>query len=117
MASKSTTDKAMESLGPLAQLLNKTAGDLWKIFVWRYIAIGVSSLIVAVLGMGYLMYLMGPRNPWLLFPIAIFLSLLYWALQNLINPYYPAMNDVIKHVQAATKPKPVEVVGSNFRLG
>lgn len=117
MASKSATDKAIESLGPLAQLLNKTAGDLWKIFVWRYIAIGVSSLIVACLGMGYLMYLLGPRNPVVLFPLIAFLGLLYWSLQNLINPYYPAMNDVIKHVQAATKPKPVEVVGPNFRLG
>lgn len=114
-------DDAIKSLGPLAELLNKTAGDLWKIFVWRYIAIGISSLVVAILGMGYLMFLLGARNWWLMLPFPFFLGLVYWSLQNLINPYYPAMDNVIEHVKGVTRvdPAPVEVVRADpkYRIG
>lgn len=42
--------------------------------------------------------------------------LVYLAINNLVNPHYPALGDVVARVQELNKPKPTEVVqtGSSF---
>lgn len=117
---KSTKDEiesAINSLGPLAKVLNKSAGGLWKIFVRRYVAIGTGLLGLTIVIPWLGIWLLPHKSWWLMVPFGIALVTGYYAIINLINPYYPAMDDVIKHVKAATKPSPVEVMGPNFRIG
>lgn len=107
---KKDVDEAINSLGPLAKVLNKTAGSLWGIFVRKYIAQGVALAACAVAVSGVSLWLLPYKSLFLLIPFSISAMLGYWAIQFLINPHYPAMGDVISKVQSATKPKPVEVV-------
>jgi hypothetical protein len=108
--SKSLEKKAVESLGPLAKQLQKTAGSLWEIFVRRYIAIGVSQAFAGTLAPAYGLWQFSDNVPILTGFFVIGAVLWYSALQNLINPHYLAMEDVIKHVKQATKPEPNELV-------
>lgn len=109
---KDNVEKAINSLGPLAKAVNKTAGGLWSIFVRRYIAIGAGELMAAAAVVGVSLWLFPHKSLWLLVPFAIAIGLTYDAIVNLINPHYPAMDKVIEKVSGATKPAPVEIVSS-----
>src|ERR1700679_2402426 len=102
-ASHKDVEKALSSLGPLASVVGKSAATLWKIFVMEYVAQGVSELVTAILIMGGSVWLLGTHNLWLFVPAAISTWFLYLAIPNLVNPFYPAMEDVIKHVQHLSK--------------
>lgn len=113
---KREVDEAINSLGPLAKVLNKTAGSLWGIFVRKYIAQGVALGACAIGVSGVSLWLLPNKSLWLLIPFSITGILGYWAIQFLINPHYPAMGDVITRVQAATKPEPTQVItGQSIR--
>lgn len=109
MPSKLETD-ALTALGPLAKSLGKTAGSLWKIFVRQYIARGIACTTVALASMGLAVWLLGDRSLWLLLIAPLPGFFLYWGIQYLINPYYPAMDDVIVHVKNVTKPPASELM-------
>lgn len=113
---KKEVDEAINSLGPLAKVLNKTAGSLWGIFVRKYIAQGVALGACAIGVSGVSLWLLPYKSLWLLVPFSITGILGYWAIQFLINPHYPAMGDVITRVQDATKPEPTQVItGQSIR--
>lgn len=115
MAKTTTTDtdpaqEALKSLGPLAQLVGKSVGSLWSIFVRRYVAIGVSELFGAVYTVYVGIWLLGPNSLYLFFPLALAGFLAFLAIQNLVNPHYPALGDVVTRVKELNKPTPGEIV-------
>lgn len=111
---KETVDKetkeALKSLGPLATLVGKSAGSLWKVFVRRYVAIGLGEAFAAAWVVWVSTWLLGTSTPLLLIPFGLAGLLGYLAILNLINPHYPALGDVVSRVQELNKPKPTEVV-------
>lgn len=111
-AEKDNVEKAINSLGPLAKVVNKTAGGLWSIFVRRYIALGVGELVSAVLVVGVSLWLLPHKSLWLFIPFAAAIYMIYDATVYLMNPHYPAMDKVIEKVSEATKPAPTEIVSS-----
>lgn len=104
------TKEALKSLGPLAQLVGKSAGTLWGIFVRHYVAIGIGELFGAVWTVWVATWIMGTTTLWLLVPFTLAGVLVYLAINNLVNPHYPALGDVVSRVQELNKPKPTEVV-------
>lgn len=100
MAEKVATDgvaaDAIKGLQPLAKVLQRTAEQLWKIFVMRYVAKGLSQVFLAVTLSGF-SYLLLHRNHliWITPFVVASLVLAYDAIQLLVNPYYYALNDVI----------------------
>lgn len=118
MAKKDTTEQALKSLGPLGELVGKSAGALWGIFVRRYIAIGISELVGAAWLVWISLWFLDPKSlsMFVVFLLAGFL--VYLATQNLINPHYPALGDVVKRVTDLNKPQSAELVqnaGVTFR--
>ena len=100
MAKKPVTTEAeaLAKVEPIAKILGKTAGQLWKIFLFRYIAKGIAQIFLAVfINVVAYMYLnhLHPYNPWMLLPLAAGGVLIYDAIQLLVDPYYFAMNDVL----------------------
>lgn len=100
MAKKPTTLEAdaLQKVEPIAKLLGKTASQLWKIFLFRYIAKGVAQIFLAVfINIICFVYLTHshPYNLWMLIPLAVGGVLVYDAIQLLVDPYYFAMNDVL----------------------
>lgn len=110
--SKVTKDvqEAMKSLGPLGKMVGRSAETLWKIFVRKYVAMGVAQLVSAAGILGISFWLLPNKSLWLFLSFGLAGIPLYCAINNLINPQYFAMDDVITHVQDVTKSKPVEVV-------
>lgn len=95
---------ALGAVQPLAKALSKTAGQIWQIFVKRYIAKGVaemfSAIVITVLTLDKLwahhwLY-------WLCIPFPIVMLLAFDAIQLLINPAYFAMGDVESAVKRNT---------------
>lgn len=93
-----TEAEALMKVEPLAKILGKTAGQLWKMFVMRYIAKGIAQIFLAVF-INVIAYIFlwhqHAYNYWLLIPLFIGGVLVYDSIQNLANPYYYAMNDVL----------------------
>jgi hypothetical protein len=102
--------EAMKALGPLAKVAGKTAGSLWKIFVRRYIAIALGELLGALVFASGALYLMPRKSLWLFVPLVVVTAAIWDGMTKLINPHYPAMDDVLVHVKDITKPRPAEVV-------
>lgn len=100
---------AINSLGPLAKTVNKTAGGLWSIFVRRYLAIGAGELFAAAALVAVCLWLMPYKSPMLIVPFVIAIALVFDAIVNLMNPHYRAVGQVIVHVKQATKSPKVEV--------
>lgn len=95
--------EAVDKLQPVAKLLGKAAGQVWKIFVMRYVAKGISELFAAAV----IIWVTTDKlyaNYWLwwLIPFAISVILAFDAIQLLVNPYYFAMDDVEKTLKRAT---------------
>lgn len=98
-----TEAEALQKVEPIAKLLGKTAGQLWKMFVMRYIAKGLAQVFLAVfLNVICYIYLnhQHPYNLWMIIPLAVGGVLVYDAIQLLANPYYYAMNDVLFRLKA-----------------
>ncbi len=109
MASKKEINEAIKTLGPLATVLQKSASELWKIFVWRYRAIGIALAVSGLLMMSGSVWLFGAHSHWLVLPALAAIPMWGWAMYLLINPYYPAMNDVVNQVKNLSKPPVAEV--------
>jgi hypothetical protein len=117
-ADKSTAstevEKALSSLGPLAQVVGKSAGYLWGIFIRKYVAIGLAQLVTAV-GVSWIsLWLLPDKSMWLFVSFGIAGIFLYCAIVNLINPQYYALNDVIVKVKDLKEP-PTVVVPTSYR--
>jgi len=109
MASKKEINEAIKTLGPLATVLQKSAGELWKIFVWRYRAIGLAMVTSAFLLIAGTVWLWGAHSP-ALAPVGIVsIGLVGFAMYFLISPHYLAMNDVVVRVRQLSKPQAAEV--------
>ena len=95
MAKKPTTEgEALAKVEPLAKLLGKTAGQIWKVFVMRYVGKGLGEIFLAVALVvvchGYFGY-----NKWMMLGSFVISGVfVYDAIQLLIDPWYFAMNDV-----------------------
>ena len=93
-----TEQEALTKVEPIAKLLGKTAGQLWKVFVMRYIAKGVAQIFLAIF-LNWVCYIFlwhqHSYNYWMLIPLIVGGILVYDAIQLLFNPYYFAMNDVM----------------------
>jgi hypothetical protein len=106
-ATAPTNDEALKKIEPLAKLLGKTAGELWKIFVWRYIAKGLGEVFLAIFGswVGWA-YLHQNDRLWVIPFLCVSGILIFDAIQLLVNPRYFAMNDVIDRLNAERNSKP-----------
>lgn len=108
-------ENALSSLGPVATLVGKSAGVLWKIFVRKYVAQGVAELAAGIGILWGSVWLLGDHNLWLFFPAALTVWFVYMAIQHLINPYYSALDDVLAHVKNLDQPKTGEMVAARPR--
>jgi hypothetical protein len=90
-----TDSDLMRNLEPFSKALGKAAGQVWKIFVMRYVAKGVSEVFMAFV-VSFVSYksLNAHHSLWMLMPYIVSTILIYDAIQLLINPFYFAMNDV-----------------------
>lgn len=99
MAKKKTNPEEhheiVKMLEPFSKALGKAAGQVWKVFVMRYIARGVSELFLAgaVVYIGH-DFIPVSHRPLLIIPYLIASVFIYDAIQLMINPYYFAMDDV-----------------------
>lgn len=111
-ATKNSKDieNALSSLGPLAKVVGKSAEKLWKIFVWKYVAQGIGEILGAVTALYGFAWVFGDHARMMIIPIALVVAAVWHGSQVLINPFYPAMDDVLAHVKAITKPQPAELV-------
>lgn len=103
-ASKTTAaDKksAVNSLEPIAEALGKAAGQLWKMFVMRYVAKGLSEIFIALFIIWTSNYFLLPTQK--IWHIPFFLVagvFVYDAIQLLVDPHYFAMNDVAMRLKS-----------------
>lgn len=93
-------EEALQKIEPIAKLLGKTASQLWKMFIMRYVAKGIAQVFLAVFinWVAYI-FLWAPHKYWMLAPLGVGGILVYDAIQLLANPYYFAMNDVLYRVK------------------
>ena len=100
-----TTAEGLDAVGPLAKLVGKATGELWKIFVWRYIAKGLGEVFLAAFTswIGWT-YLHQNDRLWVIPFLCVSGVLIFDAIQLLVNPRYFAMNDVVERVKAEQKP-------------
>lgn len=106
-----THESVLKNLEPLSKTLKSTVGEVWKIFVKRYIAKGVSELFAAiVISVISVMLLWAKHRIWILAPAGVVTFLIFDAIQLLINPAYFAMNDVIDRI------KKEKIGGNNFTI-
>lgn len=98
--------EALAKVEPLAKLLGKTAGQIWKVFVKRYIAKGVAELFCACV-ITWLDFdkLWTHHFGWFCIPFAVVLILMFDCIQLLINPAYYAMADVENAIKRNTGKK------------
>lgn len=103
------TDLATKDLGalaPLAKVLKSTVGEVWKIFIKRYVAKGLAELFAAIVISGMSVVLLHITN-WLWIPFPFVVVLMFDAIQLLVNPAYFALNDALERINDERK---VEVV-------
>src|ERR1035441_3736221 len=94
-STKATTEaEGKAAVEPLAKLVGKATSELWKIFVWRYIAKGLGEVFLAVYGsyVGWI-YLHQNDRLWVIPFLCVSGILIFDAIQLLFNPRYFAMND------------------------
>lgn len=103
-------ENALSSLGPLAKVVGKSAEKLWKIFVWKYVAEGVGEILGAVTALGGFAWVFGDHSRLMIIPVLLVIAAVWHGSQVLINPFYPAMDDVVSHVKDITKPQPAELL-------
>lgn len=95
MASKPAESEIQKALEPLSKALSKTAGQIWKMFVMRYVGKGIGEIFLAIFitWIGY-HYLNAHHAIWVIPFMIVSAVFIYDAIQLLIDPYYFAMNDV-----------------------
>lgn len=108
MAGKSETatevDKVLAGLQPIADALKVAVTEVWNIYVRRYLAKGVSELMVSGAIAAAALIKLGNSN-WVWLPLAVALLIAYDGIQLTINPSYFALNDIIERLRNETKDK------------
>jgi hypothetical protein len=96
-SAKAAVDEAqiLKSIEPFSKALQKTVGQIWKMFVMRYVAKGLGEIFLAVFvtWIGWY-FLRSDHRLWMLPFFIVSGVFIYDAIQLLINPWYFAMNDV-----------------------
>ena len=89
------SDSTIKDLEPLSKALSKTAGQVWKMFVMRYVAKGLGEIFLGafIAWVGW-SYLHQNQRLWVIPFLVVGALFVYDAIQLLIDPYYFAMNDV-----------------------
>lgn len=105
-AKTATTTEAegISAVTPLASIVGKTAGELWKIFVMRYVAKGVAEIFSAIVISAVSLRLLGTTTLWLFAPGFLITVLIFDAIQLLVNPRYFALGDVMERIKQEQKP-------------
>jgi len=103
----------LKHLAPFAEGLKKSVGQLWKMFVMRYVAKGIAEVFVA----GVTMWIATDKlwtNHWgyWCIPFVISMVLMLDAIQLLINPYYPAMNDVVERLKKESNGSGISIINN-----
>lgn len=100
-ASKTAQEEVLKSLEPFSKALSKTVGQIWRMFVMRYIAKGIGEIFLSVFIVWIGWYVLdGTHRLWLI-PFLVAAGLfVYDAIQLLIDPQYFAMNDVAVRVKS-----------------
>jgi hypothetical protein len=95
MTKNISEEDVLKHLKPFSEALSKSVGQIWKIFVMRYVAKGLGEVFLSgfVVWIGW--YFLHQNNRLWMLPFFIVAGIfLYDAIQLLINPWYFAMNDV-----------------------
>lgn len=95
------TDDILKSLEPIATALKVTVEKVWGIFVRRYLAKGISQLLVAVAITAAAIAKLGDSN-WIWLPLAIALLIAYNAVNLVINPDFFALTDIVERIKEET---------------
>lgn len=89
-------EDVIKQIAPLSKSLQKSAKELWGMFVKRYLAKGLAEIFLAVfINVVAYMFLWQDHKYWVLLPLGIGGVLIYDAIQLIVNPQYFAMHDVI----------------------
>lgn len=102
MPSKTTksTTEALKELEPLSKALSKSAAQIWKMFVMRYVAKGIGEIFLAIATVLITHSYYAHDRLGMLISYTIGSILVYDAIQVLVNPHYFAMNDVALRLKA-----------------
>lgn len=101
---KTAEQEAVDKVAPVANLVGRTAKEIWKIFVLRYVAKGVAELFAASVITWLTLDKLWAHHwiYWLCIPFPIVMLLAFDAIQLLINPAYFAMGDVENAIKRNT---------------
>lgn len=89
---------AFEKLKPIADKIGIAVQELWKVFVKRYVAKGVSEIVIALLLDGLAIYKLGGSN-WVLIPLFLMMIPLYDGVNLLISPGYYALKEIMRMIR------------------
>ena len=96
--------EAMNKLVPFSETLGKAAGEVWKIFVRRYLAKGAAEIFVSIVTIIVATDKLWTHHFWYwCIPFVVVMFLAYDAIQLLIDPAYFAMGDVEDTLKRATQ--------------
>ena len=114
-ANLSIPEQVREAISGAARLLGVAVTELWSIFVRQYIVRGISEAFFGIVIFSTAVYLQGYIGLWWLLAAAPSMILFYGAIQNLGNPKYYAIEDIIKKVKTFKKEDGVKIVKDSFK--
>lgn len=91
------SEDILKSLQPIADALKVAVTEIWGIYVRRYVAKGISQLLVAASIAGAAIN-KSEGNNWVFAPLAVALLIAYNAVNLLANPKYFAINDIVEKI-------------------
>lgn len=94
--------EVLSSLQPIADALKVAVTEVWKMFVRRYLAKGVSELLVAGAITAAAIYKLSSSN-WIWLPFGVALLIAFDGVQLTINPSYYAAGDIIERLKDENK--------------
>lgn len=92
-------DPVASALQPIANALKVGVTEVWKIFIWRYVAKGAGELLGAVAITVMFTIKIGVATNWILLPWLVSLLIAYDGLQLIINPRYFAARDIAERIK------------------
>lgn len=99
--------EAISKVEPMAKLLGRTAGQVWSIFVKRYLAKGTAEVFAAGVIAWVSLDKLWTHHwvYWITIPFPVCMLLMFDAIQLLINPAYFAIGDVENAIKRNTTKK------------
>ena len=93
-------DEVTKQVASLSKTLQKSIGQIWQMFVMRYVAKGLAQVFLALfINIVAYIFLWQTHRYTMLIPLGIAGVLIYDAIQLLTNPHYYAANDVLYKVK------------------